>query len=99
VLVEIESEHITEVASAFGEPGKAAEAVDEARAYPACGAAVGPHLADQLLAPMALAGRGAFRTSSLTEHSTTNIAVIRRFLGVRIEAMEDAGGVTTVTIS
>lgn len=104
VLVEIQSEHITEVFSAFGELGKAAEAVageavDEARAYLACGAPVGPHLADQLLAPMALAGGGSFRTSSLTEHSTTNIEVIRRFLDVRIEAVEGEGGVTTVTIS
>jgi RNA 3'-terminal phosphate cyclase (ATP) len=34
--------------------------------------------------PMALAGRGRFRTLPLTRHSLTNIEVIRKFLNVAI---------------
>ena len=45
---------------------------------------MGPYLADQLLVPLALAGGGAFRTMPLSPHCTTNIAVIREFLGVTV---------------
>lgn len=74
-----------ELISAFGERGRpaervAAEAVDQAQAYLAAGAAVGEHLADQLLLPMAWTG-GSFRTGELSTHATTNIDVVRRFLG------------------
>jgi RNA 3'-terminal phosphate cyclase (ATP) len=85
LLLEVESEHVTEVFSAFGEQGVRAEtvaerAVRETRRYLAAGAPVGPHLADQLLLPLALAGAGAIRTIALTSHARTNLAVIRAFV-------------------
>ena len=91
VLIEIESERVTEVFTAFGERGVTAEAVAEraakaVRRYLARGAPVGEHLADQLLVPMALAGGGSFVTSELSSHASTNIAVIERFLDVEIRA-------------
>jgi RNA 3'-terminal phosphate cyclase len=43
------------------------------------GVPVGEHLADQLLIPPALAGRGGFRTLPLTPHAQTNLDVIGRF--------------------
>jgi RNA 3'-terminal phosphate cyclase (ATP) len=89
IMLEIASQHVTEVFTAFGERDVRAEAVaykavDEARAYLAAGVPVGPHLADQLLVPMALAGSGCFRTVAPTRHTTTNIEVIQKFMDVAI---------------
>ena len=92
VMLAIESEHVTEVFTGFGAKGVSAEAVadaatGEAKAYLATGAPVGPHLADQLLVFMAMAGAGQFVTAPLTLHATTNIDVIGRFLPVRFTTM------------
>ncbi len=89
LAVEIESEHVTELFSGFGSRGTRAEAVaetaiQEAKAYLASGAPVGPHLADQLLLPMALAGGGSFTSMPLSLHVTTNAAVIGTFLPVEV---------------
>jgi len=89
VMAEIAHETITEMFTGFGERGVSSEAVaagvvDEVRAYLAIGAPVGPHLADQLLLPLALAGGGAFVTGGLSEHTRTNIAVIEKFLAIKI---------------
>lgn len=90
VLIECETEHITEVFVAFGEKGVPAEvvaerAVNEARNWLASGVPVGRFLADQLLLPFALAGGGAFKTLPLSRHSQTNIGVIQQFLDVAIQ--------------
>jgi RNA 3'-terminal phosphate cyclase (ATP) len=95
LLLTLEHEQATEVFSGFGEKGVAAETVaertaDEACRYLASGAAVGPHLADQLLLPLALAGGGAFTASALSRHTVTNAEVIRRFLPIDIR-MEKIG--------
>ena len=89
LAVEIESVCVTEVFSGFGSRGTRAEAVaeaaiQEAKAYLASGAPVGPHLADQLLLPMAIAGGGSFTSMPLTTHATTNAEVIGKFLPVEI---------------
>ena len=94
LLLEVESEHLTEVFSAFGEIGVRAEAVaeravQEARRYLATGVPVGPNLADQLLLPLALAGAGAFRTIGLSSHSRTNLDVIRAFVANHISVTGD----------
>lgn len=61
----------------------ASDACDEFEAYHNSGMAIDPHLADQLIIPMALAGgRSAFTTSQITQHLLTNIAVVERFLPV-----------------
>lgn len=87
--IEVESEHVTEVFTAFGERGLAAERVaeqacEEAEAYLNSQAAVGPHLADQLLLPMAMAGEGAFSSLAATPHTETQMAILARFLGTRV---------------
>ena len=69
-------------ASAVSAEQVAANAVSQARAYISAGVSVGPRLADQLLLPMALAGGGSFVTMQPTKHTTTNIAVIEKFLPV-----------------
>jgi RNA 3'-terminal phosphate cyclase (ATP) len=85
----IESENVTDVFTGFGERGVPAEevahtAAAEAKRYLDSEAAVGEHLADQLLLPMALGEGGVFTTTTLTDHVTTNIEVIRKFVDVPI---------------
>lgn len=92
----VECEHVTEVFSGFAEKGVSAErvadhAIDEARAWLASEGAVGPHLADQLLLPMALAGAGSFTTSAITEHFRSQAAVIGTFLGTSIGIAAGSG--------
>ncbi len=73
VMIEIKSEHLTEVFTRVGERGVRAEtvaekAVEEAIAYLKTEAPVGEHLADQLLIPLALVGGRSFSTDSLTSY-------------------------------
>ena len=103
VTIEIECEHVTEVFTGFGEQGLRSEAVAEkavqqARRYIGSEAAVGEHLADQLLIPMAMAGTGSFTTLPLSRHATTNIAVIGKFLDVAIGSSQSADRVWKVEI-
>ena len=89
VLLELESEAVTEVFTGFGEVGVRAEAVaeravQEMRRYLKAGVPVGEHLADQLLLLLALAGSGAFTTVPLSLHAMTQIELIPRFLDVKI---------------
>lgn len=95
LLLEIEFENVTEVFTGFGERGVLAETVAEkavsaAREYLAAGAPVGEHLADQLLIPLALAGRGEFVATKISPHTRTNMDVIGKFLAVefRTEQLE-----------
>lgn len=97
VLVDVESEHVTEIFSGVGERGIAAEDVArgvalDVQRYVESGAVAGPNLADQLLLPMALAGGGAFRTGPPTLHTETQRIMIERFLPVRISLRPDGDG-------
>jgi RNA 3'-terminal phosphate cyclase (ATP) len=72
---------------AFGERGVSAEqvaarAVAEMRGYLDSSSAVGEHLADQLLLPLALAGAGSFTTVVPSGHTLTNAEAIAKFLPV-----------------
>jgi RNA 3'-terminal phosphate cyclase (ATP) len=94
VIVEMTSPTVTESFSAFGQLGISAEdvasdAVKQANAYVHSSAVVGEHLTDQLLLPMALAGRGSFSTVCLNMHAKTNMEVIRQFLPVQFEVAQD----------
>jgi len=89
LLIEIISDHVTEIVTSFGRRGLPAEkvagqAATEARDYIRAGVPVGMHLADQLVLPLALAGGGSFVTMPPTGHLETNIAVITKFLPVAI---------------
>lgn len=103
VSLEIEYEHLTEVFTGFGERNVAAEAVADqaalaARRYLASEAAVGEYLADQLLLPMALAGRGSFTTLPPSRHTTTNIEIIRKFLDIPINAEQISNRVWKIEV-
>ena len=59
--------------------------VAEPRAYILNDVPEASHLADQQLVPMALGAGGAFRTQRPSQHTLTNIDVIKRFLDVEIK--------------
>ncbi len=89
VSIFVQSRHLTETFTSFGEKFVTAEkvgakAAKQARKYLQAGAPVGLYLADQLLIPMALAEAGHFHTSRLTQHTITNIELIQKFLDVSI---------------
>ena len=102
LTITVEHEAITEVFTGFGEKGVSAEsvakrAVDAARDYLASEAPVGPHLADQLLLPMALEAGGEFRTTPVTQHFRSHVSIIEKFLGKRV-VMEDSGSLANVSV-
>jgi RNA 3'-terminal phosphate cyclase (ATP) len=89
LILEMAFEHITEIFTGFGERGVSAEEVarkacQETRDYVASGAPVGRHLADQLLLPLVMAGKGRFLTMPPSRHTTTNMEVIRKFIDIDI---------------
>lgn len=89
ITIEYESDQLTELITSIGGRGITAEAVaeaaaEEAQRYVSSEAPVGEHLADQLLLPMALCGGGNFLTGPLTEHTRTNINIIKKFLDIDI---------------
>src|SRR5262245_52836206 len=103
VFVEVESEHVTEICTGFGEAGTPAETVaerpaKEARRYVASGVPLGAHLADQMLPVLALGDGGSFRTLPLSRHALTNIAVIREFVDCRIDVTDEGREVVRVDV-
>jgi RNA 3'-terminal phosphate cyclase (ATP) len=97
LMVTAESACVTEVFTGFGERGVPAERVAEGvaaqvRRYLDADVAVGEHLADQLLLPLALAGGGGFETLAPTRHTTTNAAVIEAVLGRTVSCKETGSG-------
>jgi RNA 3'-terminal phosphate cyclase (ATP) len=100
VMIEIVSEHVTEVFTAFGRYGVKSEHVGEealkqARDYLAAEVPVGRYLADQILLPLGIAvsqggPRRQFRTMPLSRHATTHVEILRQFLGIHISAEKSA---------
>jgi RNA 3'-terminal phosphate cyclase (ATP) len=92
-----EHDRIRAGATALGRPGLPAEAVAERAveallAHERSGGAVDPHLADQLLLPLALGdGPSCFSTGAVSSHLRTNAWVLERF-GVADVAIETAAG-------
>jgi RNA 3'-terminal phosphate cyclase (ATP) len=103
VLIEFESEHVTEVFTGFGEVNVSAEkvahkAIDAYREYLTANVPVGECLADQLLLPLALAGSGSFTTMPLTRHSLTHIDLIRQFVELDVQVSEPTEKMRKVVI-
>ncbi|MCP4398206.1 MAG: RNA 3'-terminal phosphate cyclase [bacterium] len=91
----LEFVNISEVFVAFGKRGVRAETVakrlvKELREYLDSGVPVGRHLADQLILPIALAGGGKFRTLSPSQHTLTNIDVVKHFLDIDIQVRQES---------
>jgi RNA 3'-terminal phosphate cyclase (ATP) len=103
LMLEVQSEQVMELFTGFGEMNVRAEVVaaraaNEVKRYLGSTAAVGQHLADQLLLPMAAAGQGAFTTLPLTPHATTQVALLQQFLGTKVEVVQEAAGCVSVTV-
>jgi RNA 3'-terminal phosphate cyclase (ATP) len=93
VLVTVRLKETVEVTAGFGRlRARASKVGNEAgiamKLFLESGAAVGCHLADQLLLPLALAGGGGFTTPPLSNHSRTQIATIKKFLPVDVVVTE-----------
>jgi len=87
VMIEVGTPSITEVFTGFGRLGAtaehvASEAAGVARSYLSSRAFAGEYLADQLLVPLALAGKGSFSATKISLHAQTNMKVVERFLPV-----------------
>ncbi len=97
VFLLAECDHATVGFSALGARGKPAErvaeeAVRDLRAWQRSGAALDPHLADQVILPLAVAGLSAeFTTSAVTQHLRTNAWVVAQFLPLRVTVEGDVG--------
>lgn len=95
---------VTEVIESIGQRGVRAErvagqAVADVTRYLQSGVAVGEHLCDQLLLPMALGNGGRFTTLKPTLHTTTNCTVIKEFIDCEIAMSELAEDCFEVRIS
>jgi RNA 3'-terminal phosphate cyclase (ATP) len=108
VMIELETESVTEVFTSFGRIGVkaekvAGEALDEAEKYLAADVPVGEYLADQLLLPLGIgahlgAGGGVFRTMPLSSHSTTHVEILRQFLGIAVAVEQDERATCVVRV-
>jgi RNA 3'-terminal phosphate cyclase (ATP) len=103
ILIDVESEHVTELFTGFGQKGVRAEevargAAAEAGRYLEWEVPVGEHLADQLMLPLALAGGGSYVTGPLSEHSRTNVDTIGKFLPAGFDVREIGGGKWEVSV-
>ena len=107
--LELEFEHVTEIATGFGEKRVGASrvatsAADRLRRYLKCEAPVGAHLADQLMIPLALFAGGRYRTVEPSRHTKTNAELISRFVreatgieeAVRLEKQDREDWMVTV---
>jgi RNA 3'-terminal phosphate cyclase (ATP) len=98
-------EHCHACFTDLGERGKPAEEVAGKAAadfftYNGRKGALDPHMADQVLLPLCLAGDGesVFTTTEVTNHLLTNAAIIRRFLPLEIEIQGGQGEDGRVTV-
>lgn len=92
-----------EVVSGFGRLGVSAESIASTAAARMTGFAntsafAGPHLADQLVLPLVLAGGGCFTTVKPSQHTLTAMDIARRFTGRRISLDRQAGGAFLLSV-
>lgn len=105
IFLVVDYEHVRAGFSAYGRKGVPAEQVAEEAcrellAHHESGAPVDPHLADQLLLPMALAaGTSRFITSAVTGHLLTNLTVIQAFLPIQTTVDGEVGRPGSLTIT
>lgn len=106
----VEHANVTEVFIGLGQHGVKAEAIGKqvaqqvqdylsVRDASGVAPAVGEHLADQLLLPMALFKGGVFTTTDITQHTRTNTDIIKRFLDVDISLTQTGRKCWTVEVT
>lgn len=95
--------HNSEHANGCGEIGVTADRIGSRigksmKHFLSSNAAVGRHLADQLLLPIALAGGGSFTTGIPGDHVATNLGVIEKFLPVKSSIADMERGLRQISI-
>jgi RNA 3'-terminal phosphate cyclase (ATP) len=103
LMVEVDLDPVPQVFTVCGDRDTAwselaSRLLAEVQRWLESGAPIDEHLADQLLLPMALAGGGSLRTTTPSLHTTTNVAVIERFLPVRFRVEGLGEGVVRVVV-
>jgi RNA 3'-terminal phosphate cyclase (ATP) len=93
----------TELANGCGEIGVTADRIGSRigksmKHFLSSNAAVGRHLADQLLLPIALAGGGSFTTGIPGDHVATNLGVIEKFLPLNSEITDADRGLRIISL-
>lgn len=104
LLLEAEYEHVTEIMSGFGKLGFPAHqlaktAAQRMKGYMESKAFAGPFMCDQLLLPMAIAGRGRFASVKPSLHARTAAQIIERFTGRKTCFEEREGQPWFVSVS
>ena len=102
LMMELQYQFAIELMTCFGERGVSAETVadrlgTEVQRFQSSNAPVGEFLADQLVLPMALAGKGSFTASVCSPHLDSNLDVIQKFLPVA-PRISHAGGAVRVSL-
>lgn len=98
IFLFVRYEHVVAGFTSYGRKGLPAEHVAEAACehlltHHQTGIAVDPHLADQLVLPMALAeGESRLVTSEVTQHLLTNTWVVQQFLDCTLSVDGQRGG-------
>lgn len=103
VLLTVASANVTEVFTGFGQVNVSASHVatlasQSCRRYLKSDVPVGEYLADQLLLPLAITGRGAFRTFEPSEHTRTHATLIQQFLDVSVTFHQENAGAWRVEV-
>lgn len=101
--VTLDYANVTEIVTAFGERGLPAKRVatdvsDQARQFLGSQAAVGVHLADQLMLPLALCKGGEYTTLRPSRHARTNAEIINLFLGEGTVEIREEGDAYRVEV-
>lgn len=100
---EVAFEECAELVTSFGDRrlsgSQVAQSVcQQMQRFLATNVPVGEHLADQLLLPMALGQGGRFRTLDLSSHATTQIALLRLFMGTQVRVQQEGPDVCLVEV-
>lgn len=103
LIATIESEHVTEQITGFGERGLSSELLATrvsaaVRRYLEANVPIGEHLADQLLLPMALGAGGAIRTLKPSLHTTTQFDLLQLFSGKKARAVAESDDVWRIDV-
>ena len=104
LILVAEAGNVSAAFSALGERGKPAErvaeeAVDGLSDFLRAEAACDPHLADQLILPLAVAsGTSRLTTSRITPHLSTTVEIARQILGCPVQIGGEEGNPGQVTI-
>lgn len=90
LFIEVETEEQTIIFTTFGEKRislkeVAFDCIEETKRFLRSSVCVDEHLADQILIPIVLSGKGKFRTNKPSMHTLTNIEVIKKFIDINIE--------------